>query len=421
MSAQLLVWAVQIMSWVAISCTYKNCWSLSGLESVFPSGTRIFDGNYMYKGCHNGKAYYKASNGYYLYWSAQMTNWHLYYRLYEPGSNAHCTENTLSRCSSNRRWYRLDGSDWVRASGANNVVCATPDPSYHPTIRPSIYPTMDPSKNPTNNPSNNPSRNPTNNPSNNPTVYPTNNPSHNPTVYPTNNPSITPTNHPTTAPTFVPTELPSYSPTEHPATNPTKFLVAANDDYESTLMTTQLVTHNRRSITIESTMGLVEDTNHDAMQWTEEQIMALYVTFSVVILLLVCNIIFFCCCFKRKKHQLERNDTNTMVTIQMGNKHETHQIGTCDVDSECEMVNSWMRNTVQLPQYVHLFISQGYSTMQAIRHIECKGDLAALGIQRGVHQALILTEIKKLQGTDVVVKGGTHGRDVVTMDDGQGQ
>eukprot|EP01084_Bolivina_argentea_P199829 341834_1 len=165
-------------------------------------------------------------------------------------------------------------------------------------------------------------------------------------------------------------------------------------------------------------MGLVEDTNHDAMQWTEEQIMALYVTFSVVILLLVCNIIFFCCCFKRKKHQLERNDTNTMVTIQMGNKHETHQIGTCDVDSECEMVNSWMRNTVQLPQYVHLFISQGYSTMQAIRHIECKGDLAALGIQRGVHQALILTEIKKLQGTDVVVKGGTHGRDAANVTKG---
>eukprot|EP01083_Nonionella_stella_P153943 495312_1 len=390
MSAQLLVWAVQIVSLIAISCDHQNCWSISGLESKMSDGSyRSLDGNYMLQGCYNDKAYYLASNGYYLYWSAQHTNWHLYTSLLEHGSTAYCPENSLLLCSQNRAWNAIgDGSNWVDATGANNVVCATPDPSYHPTIHPSIYPTMNPSNNPTNNPS--------------------------------NTPSITPTNLPTTAPTFVPTELPSYSPTEHPATNPTKFLVAANDDYESTLMTTQLVTHNRRSITIESTMGLVEDTNHDAMQWTEEQIMALYVTFSVVILLLVCNIIFFCCCFKRKKHQLERNDTNTMVTIQMGNKHETHQIGTCDVDSECEMVNSWMRNTVQLPQYVHLFISQGYSTMQAIRHIECKGDLAALGIQRGVHQALILTEIKKLQGTDVVVKGGTHGRDVVTMDDGQG-
>eukprot|EP01083_Nonionella_stella_P240138 839741_1 len=47
-------------------------------------------------------------------------------------------------------------------------------------------------------------------------------------------------------------------------------------------------------------------------------------------------------------------------------------------------------------------------------------DLHALGIKRGVHQTLILTEIERLQGTDFVVKGLTHGTDVVTMDDGQG-
>eukprot|EP01083_Nonionella_stella_P168214 567290_1 len=114
------------MSWVAISCTYKNCWSLSGLESVFSSGSRVrFDGNYMYKGCHNGKAYYKASNGYYLYWSAQHTNWHIYTLLSEGGSSAYCQENSLLRCSRNSGWFVVDGDSWVSAPTANNVVCAT--------------------------------------------------------------------------------------------------------------------------------------------------------------------------------------------------------------------------------------------------------------------------------------------------------
>eukprot|EP01083_Nonionella_stella_P180496 643862_1 len=223
MSAQLLVWAVQIVSLIAISCDHQNCWSLSGLESKFTSGSHhVFDGNYMLQGCHNDKAYYLASNGYYLYWSAQHTNWHIYTRLYEAGSSAHCQENSLLRCSSNSGWFVVDGDRWVSAPTANNVVCATTHPSYHPTIHPSIYPTMDRSNNPTNNPSNNPSRNPTNNPSNNPTVYPTNNPSHNPTVYPSNNPSRNPTNNPSNNPTVYPTNNPSHNPTVYPSNNPSR-------------------------------------------------------------------------------------------------------------------------------------------------------------------------------------------------------
>eukprot|EP01083_Nonionella_stella_P247213 857369_1 len=196
-------------------------------------------------------------------------------------------------------------------------------------------------------------------------------PSSNPTVYPTNNPSTTPTIN--------------FVPTQHPATDPTTFLHAVlitNDDYESTLMTTQLVTHNRMSTT-ESTIRLVAHTNDDVIQWIEALVreqMVLYVMIALSILLVVCNIIFCCCC--RKKHK-ENVQSNTMVNIQMGKTHETHQIVPCDEDVECEMVASWMRYTVQLPQYVHLFISQGYSTMRAIKHIECKEDLAALGIQRG--------------------------------------
>eukprot|EP01083_Nonionella_stella_P071545 192202_1 len=307
----------------AIPCDHQNCWSVSGLEMKMNDGSyRSLNGDYMLQGCHNDKAYYLSSSGYYLYWSAKMTNWHIYKTLNEQDASAYCP-NTLLLCSSSNEWQVNWSGSWVDAPTADNAVCAT--------IHPSTYPTIDPSNNPTNNPSSNPTINPTTNP----------------TINPTTNPTNFPSNHPTIAPTFVPTEFPSYSPIQHPTTNPTKFLsmttLAANEDYESTFMTTQLVTHNRRSTT-ESTMGLVAHTNHDVIQWIVKWM--LYVMIALLILLIVCNIICCCCC--RKKHK-ENVQANAMVNIQMGKTHETHQIVPCDEDVECEMVASWMRYTVQLP------------------------------------------------------------------------
>eukprot|EP01083_Nonionella_stella_P276671 940210_1 len=160
-----------------------------------------------------------------------------------------------------------------------------------------------------------------------------------------------------------------------------------------------------------------------AMQWIKGLVpeqMVLYVFIALILLIVCCCCCIACLfykCFKRKKHNANVQ-TNAMAGIQMRNKHAVPQIVPCDVDFEREMVASWMRYTVQMPQYVHLFISQGYDSMEAIQSIECKEDLHALGIKRRVHQTLILTEIKRLQGTDFVVKGITHGTDVVTMGDG---
>eukprot|EP01083_Nonionella_stella_P028380 78152_1 len=112
-------------------------------------------------------------------------------------------------------------------------------------------------------------------------------------------------------------------------------------------------------------MGLVAHTNDDVFGWIVKWM--LYVLIGILILLCVCNIVY--CCFKRKKHK-ENAQANTAVNIQLGTTHETHQrIVSCDVNFECERV---------------------------------------------------LTEIKQSKDTEFVVKGGTHGRDVVTMDDGQG-
>eukprot|EP01083_Nonionella_stella_P301227 1032172_1 len=191
MSAQLLVWAVQIVSLIAIPCDHQNCWSVSALDSSY---TPVLNGNYMLQGCHNDKAYYLASSGYYLYWSAQQSNWHIYLSLVEAGGTAWCPENSLLLCSLNNAWMVVggDGTVWVNAPAANNVVCATTHPSSNPTKRP----TPNPTKRPTPNPTKRPTPNPTKRPTPNPTKRPTPNPTKKPTPKPTLNPIKRPTPNP---------------------------------------------------------------------------------------------------------------------------------------------------------------------------------------------------------------------------------
>eukprot|EP01083_Nonionella_stella_P074146 201002_1 len=192
--------------------------------------------------------------------------------------------------------------------------------------------------------------------------------------------------------------------TPHPSFRPTTKLIA--------ILETSLSNYSASSTT-NTAYGVA----------TPNDIIAYFTIQNIVLGVLLFSTLCCCCCvaglvYKCRKRK--RNVQAIAVNIQMRNEHEVHHIVPCDVDFEREMVASWMRYTVQLPQYVHLFISQGFETMQSIQCIECAADLHALGIQNAFHQTLILTEIKRLQGTDFVVKGLTHGTDVVTMDDGQG-
>eukprot|EP01084_Bolivina_argentea_P010001 18655_1 len=82
-----------------------------------------------------------------------------------------------------------DGTVWVNAPAANNVVCATTHPSSNPTKRP----TPNPTKRPTPNPTKRPTPNPTKRPTPNPTKRPTPNPTKRPTTKPTPNPTPRPT------------------------------------------------------------------------------------------------------------------------------------------------------------------------------------------------------------------------------------
>eukprot|EP01083_Nonionella_stella_P280617 954639_1 len=128
----------------------------------------------------------------------------------------------------------------------------------------------------------------------------------------------------------------------------------------------------------------------DAIQWIR-----------VVLIALILSISCCCCCVAGLfyKYLKRKKQINAMITIQSV---------PCDVDLEREKVALWMRYTVQLPQYVHLFISQGFDTMETLQCIKCKADLHAVGIECAVHQTFILTEIKRLQGADVVPMDDGH-------------
>eukprot|EP01083_Nonionella_stella_P250582 865392_1 len=82
-----------------------------------------------------------------------------------------------------------------------------------------------------------------------------------------------------------------------------------------------------------------------------------------------------------------------MISIQMGS-HEMHRVVPHDVDFEREIVASWLRNTVQLPQ--------GFENMEYIQCIADQDDLRKLGIKMAGHRTKILGEIKLLRDTQFV-------------------
>eukprot|EP01083_Nonionella_stella_P121365 364602_1 len=86
---------------------------------------------------------------------------------------------------------------------------------------------------------------------------------------------------------------------------------------------------------------------------------------NIVLIALILSISCCCCCVAGLfyKYLKRKKQINAMITIQSV---------PCDVDLEREKVALWMRYTVQLPQYVRLFISQGFDTMETLQCIKCK-------------------------------------------------
>eukprot|EP01083_Nonionella_stella_P140990 433568_1 len=128
----------------------------------------------------------------------------------------------------------------------------------------------------------------------------------------------------------------------------------------------------------------------------------------------LCGCVVFVCykCVKNKtKHQ---GDQNEMVNIIGHQCHQTQHIAQASKTDwshsnipQTEVTHpvvSWFQH-IQLPQYVSLFVNEGYDTMQAIQAIETKQEILELGVEIHEHQTLILNEIRKLQRDEFMVDG----------------
>ena len=61
-----------------------------------------------------------------------------------------------------------------------------------------------------------------------------------------------------------------------------------------------------------------------------------------------------------------------------------------------EHVENWLRHVVKLPQYINIFIQQGYESLDIIREIKKKEELEEIGIIKKGHQTKIMAQILRL-------------------------
>ena len=80
-------------------------------------------------------------------------------------------------------------------------------------------------------------------------------------------------------------------------------------------------------------------------------------------------------------------------------------------ESETNIVREWISRTVGYPQYFSLFLGNGYNSMRAIQAIRSKAELKAIGIVILGHQTLILSEIEKIEGMNVMTDTGEVDED----------
>eukprot|EP01083_Nonionella_stella_P014504 40717_1 len=238
----------------------------------------------------------------------------------------------------------------------------------------------------TNKPTMTPSHLPSAQPSASPSGVPSNKPSASPSDAPSNKPSASPSDAPSNKPS-----APSYRPTTQPHRKPTRYITALPTT--APIAATSLFTE--RTLPNASRPGTtftVNNTTESPSSMLDPNVMLITICF-VVIAISCCS----CCgtflyCRYLKKEKREKPE-HTMINMQMERAHKIHHIVPQDVGFESEIVASWLRNNVRLPQYI------GHD------------DLRELGIKKLGHRTFILGKIKLLRNTQFMVKGITRGVD----------
>ena len=68
---------------------------------------------------------------------------------------------------------------------------------------------------------------------------------------------------------------------------------------------------------------------------------------------------------------------------------------------EIVAVEQWLKGTVRLPQYLGIFIEEGYDDMDTIEHTLTDEDLLGIGIKKRGHRRKIMLFVQRLKQKNV--------------------
>eukprot|EP01084_Bolivina_argentea_P122908 217820_1 len=102
-----------------------------------------------------------------------------------------------------------------------------------------------------------------------------------------------------------------------------------------------------------------------------------------------------------KKEVNNINDTNTTEVQQIANTNsqivnENKEETKYKLSLHKQSMKQWFTETIRLPQYFELFISEGYEDLTYFDEDVIDDDLIEIGIKKKPHRRKILKEIKKL-------------------------
>ena len=302
------------------------------------------------------------------------------------------------------------------------AVVPTLDTSKNPTVDPPTLPTPSPS---TAEPTANPTGSPTAEPTENPTASPTVNSSTIPTVpssgTPTTKPSLTPSQQPTTEPTFMPSHVPTFGPSKKPSAEPT----ASSSQELTPQADSTTASPPTSSETSDSVQGVSNSKDLQTRDLWVLIISAFIVSMFLLTLCAVCALLYRS---KQQKKQEAEQNIMKIVNVEMMPREQIELEPTFDVHielepslqmestvvtartvvdvpvtagedqevTENEEVADWLTNQVGLKDYFSNFWDNGYGSMDIIRCITDKEDLAEIGITDSEHQILLMHHIQKL-------------------------
>eukprot|EP01083_Nonionella_stella_P286767 976045_1 len=224
------------------------------------------------------------------------------------------------------------------------------------------------------------------------------------TINPTQFPSV----HPTQFPSVHRTQLPSIEPTEFTSINPTQSPIYIDTPQtETTMLSTTTRSYVSTAYNMISTVQTTYGADKEETSQLNYSFVGLFAALGVLGALLCAGAI-LCVYRNHSKKALgattlrlfnSSSNPSTVVAVQS----PTSMVSMAATAERQELVKTWLESIVRLPQYLELFVENGYDSMKIVARITDKAELLDMGITMKGHQTLIMCEIENLRDANAHV------------------